>query len=82
LGVAGEAGEVCEKVKKVLRDKNGAFDNEAIEAIMLELGDLLWYVAALASELGSNLEMVAVLNLLKLEDRKERGKLHGSGDSR
>jgi NTP pyrophosphatase (non-canonical NTP hydrolase) len=82
LGLAGETGEVAEKVKKVLRDNGGYFDAAAIAAIQKELGDVLWYVARLASELGLDLEQIAADNLSKLADRKARGQLHGSGDER
>ena len=69
LGLAGEAGEVAEKVKKVLRDRNGVFDQGAKTAIMLELGDVLWYIAQLSSEFGYELEEVAKANLDKLSSR-------------
>jgi len=82
LGLAGEAGEVCEKVKKVIRDQNGQFDEAAILAIQKELGDVLWYVARVAAELGLDMEQVAAVNLDKLASRKERGQLSGSGDNR
>jgi NTP pyrophosphatase (non-canonical NTP hydrolase) len=82
LGLAGESGEVCEKVKKVLRDNGGQFDAAAVAAIKKELGDVLWYVARLAAELGLDLEDVAAENLAKLASRQERGQLHGSGDER
>ena len=82
LGLAGEAGEVCEKVKKVMRDRGGEFDSSARESIKKELGDVLWYVAILADELGLDLDDIARANIDKLSDRKKRGKLGGSGDER
>jgi NTP pyrophosphatase (non-canonical NTP hydrolase) len=82
LGLAGEAGEVAEKIKKVIRDKGGKIDEETREAIKKELGDVLWYVAQLATELKIPLEDVATGNLAKLYDRIERGKLGGNGDNR
>ena len=82
LGLTGEAGEVADKVKKVIRDRQGVFDQETCEAIKLELGDVLWYVAQLASELGYDLEQVAEANLQKLSSRAARGRIGGSGDQR
>lgn len=82
LGLAGEAGEVAEKIKKVIRDKGGKIDDETCEAIKKELGGVLWYVAQLATELKIPLEEVATGNLTKLYDRMERGKLSGNGDNR
>ena len=82
LGLAGEAGEVADKVKKVLRDKNGFFDMEEKQKIKLELGDVLWYVAQLSSEFGFDLEEIAESNLKKLKSRAIRGKLSGEGDTR
>ncbi len=82
LGLAGEAGEVADKVKKVIRDRGGVFDDEARQAIMLELGDVLWYVAQLSSELNFSLEEVARANLDKLESRAKRGLISGEGDQR
>ena len=82
LGLCGEAGEVADKVKKVMRDRNGVFDAETREAIKLELGDVLWYVAQLATELGLSLEDVASANLSKLQSRSQRGTLQGEGDHR
>ena len=82
LGLVGEAGEVAEKVKKVLRDKNGNFDIESKEAIKKELGDVLWYLSNLCSEFNFSLNDVAMLNLEKLELRASSGKISGSGDDR
>ena len=82
LGLSGESGEVAEKIKKVIRDKAGKLDEETREAIKKELGDVLWYVAQLASELGLSLDDVAAGNIAKLYDRMERGKLGGNGDNR
>ncbi len=82
LGLAGEAGEVSDKVKKVIRDKNGFFDEVSKDAIKLELGDVLWYISQLSSELGYDLEEVAKANLDKLKSRESRGKISGEGDNR
>jgi NTP pyrophosphatase (non-canonical NTP hydrolase) len=82
LGLAGEAGEVAEKIKKILRDKEGKVDDVDREEIKKELGDVLWYLTQLATELKIPLEDVATGNLAKLYDRMERGKLSGDGDNR
>lgn len=82
LGLCGEAGEVAEKIKKILRDKEGIVSAEAVTAIVKELGDVLWYIAALCTELGVNMEEVAERNIQKLNARHEKGTLHGSGDDR
>ena len=82
LGLVGEAGEVAEKIKKVLRDNNGVIDEAKKQEISKELGDVLWYLAQVAFELGLSLEDVACLNIEKLNSRKDRGKLSGSGDNR
>lgn len=82
LGLAGEAGEVSEKIKKVLRDKNGIVDEMTKQELSKELGDVLWYVAQLCTELNLSFDEVAKMNIEKLFSRKERGQLHGNGDNR
>jgi NTP pyrophosphatase (non-canonical NTP hydrolase) len=82
LGLAGEAGEVCEKIKKIMRDQKGHITEENVKEISKELGDVLWYVAALASEINVCLSVVAEENLKKLQSRQNRGVLKGSGDNR
>jgi NTP pyrophosphatase (non-canonical NTP hydrolase) len=82
LGLAGEAGEVAENVKKVIRDDAGAVSDERRERLSRELGDVLWYVAQLATELGLDLDEIAAGNLEKLLSRQQRGVLSGSGDYR
>ena len=82
LGLVGEAGEVAEKVKKVIRDKKGIFDEESKLGIKKELGDVLWYLANLCTEFNFSLEEVAFQNLEKLRKRADKGKISGSGDDR
>ena len=82
LGLMGEAGEVSEKIKKVIRDDGGKLTPEKREEIKKELGDVLWYLAQLSKELGIRFSDVAKGNLEKLSSRKARGKLHGEGDNR
>jgi len=82
LGLAGESGEVAEKIKKVIRDENGIVSEQKKIEIEKELGDVLWYVAQIATELGLSLEEVAKKNIEKLFSRKERNVLMGSGDNR
>ena len=82
LGLAGEAGEVAEHAKKAIRDDGGDVTDERRAAMSKELGDVLWYVAQLASELGLELEEIAQVNLDKLLSRQSRGVLSGSGDER
>lgn len=82
LGLAGEAGEVAEKVKKMCRDNNCVMTDEIRTQIALEASDVLWYVAAIASELNLSLQNIAELNIAKLNSRKIRGVLNGSGDLR
>lgn len=82
LGLANEAGEVLGKIKKVLRDNNGNFTEEKNKEIAKEIGDVLWYIAALASDINISLEDIAAENLQKLADRKARNVIQGSGDNR
>ncbi len=82
LGLAGEAGEVVEKIKKLIRDKNGAIDEKVKQEITKELGDVLWYLSQLATELGLSLDEIASENLKKLFSRMERDKIQGDGDDR
>ncbi len=82
LGLAGEAGEVAEKVKKIMRDADGVLTDERRDALRKELGDVLWYVAAMCSELELDMGEVAAQNLAKLHDRRERDAIRGDGDDR
>lgn len=82
LKMNGEAGEIAEKVGKVMRDDQSLISTEQQQALKLELGDVLWYIAACAKELGYTLEQVANANIEKLASRSARGKLSGSGDNR
>jgi NTP pyrophosphatase (non-canonical NTP hydrolase) len=82
LGLVGESGEVAEKVKKLIRDKNGELSAEAKQELLKELGDILWYVNIVAHLLGSNIEAVARGNLEKVLSRNSRGVVKGSGDNR
>jgi NTP pyrophosphatase (non-canonical NTP hydrolase) len=82
LGLAGEAGEIANKVKKILRDNSGNLQESVREDLICELGDVLWYVAALATDLNVELSEVANKNIEKLNSRKNRGTIGGSGDNR
>lgn len=82
LGLAGEAGEIANKVKKILRDNSGDLEESVRENLIYELGDVLWYVAALATDLKVELSEVARRNVEKLNSRKNRGVIGGSGDNR
>ena len=82
LGLAGEAGEIANKVKKILRDNSGELEEDDRQNLISELGDVLWYVAALATDLKTELSEVANKNIEKLNSRKNRGVIGGSGDNR
>ncbi len=82
LGLTGEAGETSDKIKKIIRDKDGKFSDDDRMAVTKELGDTLWYLATIARYLGVPLSEVAQGNIDKLESRYQRNKLHGEGDER
>ncbi len=82
LGLNGEAGEVAEKLKKIIRDKNSVITEEDKQELAKEIGDVLWYLAVFAHDLGVPLEQIAQQNLDKLKSRKDRGVLGGDGDNR
>lgn len=82
LGLTGEAGEVAEKIKKIFRDSNAEFSAEQLELIKKELGDVLWYLTQIATDLNIDLEDIAKTNIEKLYSRLERQKIHGDGDNR
>lgn len=82
MGLAGEAGEVVEKLKKILRNKEGKITLEDVVAVTKEIGDVLWYLAILADELGVELENAAMGNVMKLRSRQERGVIKSVGDDR
>lgn len=82
LGLVGEAGEVAEKYKKIIRDKEGVVDSEDKAALIKELGDVLWYVSTIAQYLEVPFDEIAQANIEKLASRKSRGVQKGSGDNR
>lgn len=82
LGLAGEAGEVCENIKKMIRDDGSELTDARRAAVVKELGDVLWYAAQLAMEIGVSLGTVAEANIAKLADRKRRDVIKGDGDDR
>ena len=82
FGISGEAGEVTDKFKKVLRDQGGKLTDEDVKEISKELGDILWYLASIARYMGVSFDEIAKNNLDKLESRFNRGKISGSGDNR
>ncbi len=82
LGLAGEAGEVTDKYKKILRDKNGVMSEEDKESLIKELGDVMWYIASISRYMDVPMSEVAKNNIAKLQDRMKRGTVHGEGDNR
>jgi NTP pyrophosphatase (non-canonical NTP hydrolase) len=82
LGLSGEAGEVTDKFKKILRDKNGLLSTSDKEAIIKELGDVLWYIASIARYIDVPLSEIAEKNIIKLTNRIKHGTVHGEGDDR
>ncbi|HSX46956.1 MAG TPA: nucleoside triphosphate pyrophosphohydrolase family protein [Patescibacteria group bacterium] len=82
MGVAGEAGEVVEKWKKIVAYKHGKVSPEDKAELKKELGDVVWYIAVMAHSLGLSLEEVMQLNVEKLKDRKKRDVIKGQGDNR
>jgi NTP pyrophosphatase (non-canonical NTP hydrolase) len=82
LGLTNEAGEVAGKIKKIFRDKDGVISEAEKDALKAELGDVLWYISQVASELGLSLDEIAEYNIAKLLDRQARGKIQGDGDNR
>lgn len=82
LGLCGESGEIAEKMKKIVRDKDSDFSTVDVDDLKKELGDVLWHVAVLADYFDIKLEDVGDANIKKLASRLERGKIGGSGDNR
>ncbi len=82
LGLTNEAGEVSGKIKKIFRDKQGVIGDAERAALLGELGDVLWYLAQVSTELGLSLDEIAEHNIAKLLDRQSRGKIQGDGDNR
>jgi NTP pyrophosphatase (non-canonical NTP hydrolase) len=82
LGLVGEAGEIANKLKKVIRDNGGVLTDTVRQAVRDEIGDCLWYIAQLSTEMGADLEEIAQQNIDKLQSRKQRGTITGSGDNR
>src|SRR5689334_18908486 len=82
MGISGEAGEVLDKWKKIVVYQQGETSDEDIAQLAKEMGDVLWYIAVLAHELGLSLDDIAAENLTKLKSRKKRGVIAGQGDNR
>ena len=82
LGLTGEAGEVANKVKKIIRDGSDSKDEKLVSEIKAEIGDCLWYIAVLADDFNIKLSDIASANIEKLANRQKNGTIHGSGDTR
>ena len=82
LGLTGEAGEVANKVKKIIRDGTNKNNENLVQEISAEIGDCLWYISVLADDIGVKLSDIANSNLEKLANRKKKGTIRGSGDTR
>ena len=82
LGLTGEAGEVANKVKKIIRDGTNKNNENLVQEISAEIGDCLWYISVLADDIGVKLSDIANNNLIKLANRKKNNTIHGSGDDR
>ncbi len=82
LGINGEAGEIAEKLKKIIRDKDGKLSPEDKTELGKEIGDVLWYLAVFTDHLGLSFDDLAAANISKLADRRKRNVLKGSGDNR
>jgi len=82
LGLTGEAGEVANKVKKIIRDGSDSKDEKLVSEIKAEIGDCLWYIAVLADDFDIKLSDIASTNIEKLANRKKNNTIHGSGDTR
>jgi len=82
LGLAGEAAEIANKVKKILRDSAGEINTTNSKALSKELGDVAWYMSEIANLIGVDLDEILEENFQKLTSRKERAVLGGSGDDR
>ena len=82
LGLTGEAGEVANKVKKIIRDGSNSKDEKLVSEIKAEIGDCLWYIAVLADDFNIKLSDIASANIEKLANRQKKGTIQGSGDTR
>lgn len=82
LGICGESGEVAEKIKKIIRDKDSIISEEDRVLLLKEAGDILWYISKFLSDIGWTLEEAILTNVEKIRDRETRGVLQGNGDNR